>query len=194
MDRKRPKNEKIISGVAKKQKKPFGKRMAEIFFEDDTKSVGSYIMHDVLIPAAKAMLSDMVGGGLDMMLFGERRRGGSSIRRDGNRSVVNYNSMSNSSYGRDRNTISQNRQPARVRNGYEEIILDNHGDADDVLDRLIDQVETYGMVSVADLYDMVGMDSNFTDDKWGWTDLRAATVNRIRDGYLINLPRPQPLN
>ena len=67
--------ERVVTGKVKKQKRGFGKKVAETLCEDDTKSVGSYIIYDVLIPAAKDMLSDMVGGGVDMLLFGERRGG-----------------------------------------------------------------------------------------------------------------------
>ena len=66
--------EKIVTGKVKKQKRGFGKKVAETLCEDDTKSVGSYIVYDVLIPAAKDMLSDMVGGGIDMLLFGGEGR------------------------------------------------------------------------------------------------------------------------
>mgnify|MGYP006874877087 FL=1 len=45
------------------------------------------------------------------------------------------------------------------------------------------------MVSVADLYDLVGITGKVTDNNFGWTDLRNASVTRDRDGYLINLPR-----
>ena len=59
-------------------------------------------------------------------------------------------------------------------------------------------IDTYGMVSVADFYDLVGLQCNYTDNKYGWTDIRNASVVRVRDndgnGYLIKLPKIQPLN
>ena len=59
------------------------------------------------------------------------------------------------------------------------------------LDDLIDQ---YGVVSVADLYDLVGLTStNYTDNKYGWTDLRHAEVRRDRDGYLLRMPKATPI-
>jgi hypothetical protein len=45
------------------------------------------------------------------------------------------------------------------------------------------------MVSVADFYDLVGVDGTYTDNKYGWTNIRNAYVNRVRDGYVIKLPR-----
>ena len=47
---------------------------------------------------------------------------------------------------------------------------------------------------MADLYDMVNITGDYTDTKWGWYDLRGAGVERIRSGYLLDLPRPVPLD
>jgi len=200
-----PKVKKIIVGKAKQQKKTFSKKMAEMFLEDDTKSVGSYIFHDVLIPAGKSMICDIVGWGgfAEMMLFGDRRSGrrgenSSSIRRDGGRTIVNYGSYATRQpiRGDVRDPIERNRDISKVgraRHDFDEIVLETRGEAEDVLALLVDLTVDYGMASVADLYDAVGITSNFTDNKYGWVDLRMATVSRVRSGYLINLPKPQPL-
>lgn len=197
--------EKIIVGTAKTQKRTFGKKLASIFLEDDTKSVGSYIFHDVLIPAGKSMICDIVGWGgfAEMMLFGDRRSGrtnsSSSIRRDGGRSVVNYGGFSNQQPLRGnmrdaRDTTRDMSKIGRARHDFDEIVLETRGEAEDVKALLIDLTIDYGMASVADLYDAVGITPAFTDNKYGWTELRGITVSRVRSGYLINLPRPQPLD
>jgi len=50
------------------------------------------------------------------------------------------------------------------------------------------------MVTVADLYELTGIASSHTDNKWGWTELRGARAVRTRDGhFLLDLPDPQPL-
>ena len=54
-------------------------------------------------------------------------------------------------------------------------------------------LERFDVVSVADLFDMAGISCNYTDNKYGWTDLRNARVERVRDGYIINLPRATSL-
>jgi hypothetical protein len=58
------------------------------------------------------------------------------------------------------------------------------------MDQLIEKYET---VSVADLYELLGVTSSYTDEKWGWVDLREATIRRVRDGYLLDLPKPESL-
>ena len=60
-----------------------------------------------------------------------------------------------------------------------------------MLDELI---ETYGLVRVADLYDLVGITGNYTDNKYGWMNIRNAEIMRVRDGYMIKMPRAVPID
>ena len=77
---------------------------------------------------------------------------------------------------------------------FNEIILGTRVEAEEVIDRLFDLLSKYDNASVADLYELVGITANFTDEKWGWTDLRGASVAKVRNGYLLDLPRPEPLD
>lgn len=175
---------KITTGNVKTKKKGFGKKFAEVFIGDDVTSVSSYILYDVLIPAAKSTLSDMVSGGIEMLLFGEAK--GTRTRRDKNKSYVSYSSYSRGERERgasDRSAVN------RARHNFDEIILESRGEAEEVLSHLVDLTEDYGQATIADLYSLVGMTSAFTDDKYGWTNLSTATVSRVREGYLINLPK-----
>ena len=75
-----------------------------------------------------------------------------------------------------------------------DIIIENRGEAEDVLSRMDELIDQYGLVSVADLYDLVGINGNYTDNKYGWFNIRTASVVRVRDGYMIKLPKAVPLN
>lgn len=182
--------EKVIKGKVVQRKKSLGKRFIETFIGEDVNSVSSYIIHDVLIPAAKSTLSDMVQGGIEMLLFGERK--GNRTRRDQGKSYVSYNSMSSQGNRRDdrrddrRDVQSRN----RARHNFDDVVLSSRGEAEEVLSHLVDLIIDYGQASVSDLYDLVGITGSFTDNKWGWTDLRSGSVSRARDGYLLNLPKP----
>ena len=56
-------------------------------------------------------------------------------------------------------------------------------------------ISTYGIVSVADLYDLVGITGgSYTDNKYGWTNVHNASVIRVRDGYMIKMPKALPLD
>ena len=59
----------------------------------------------------------------------------------------------------------------------DDIILDTREDAEKVVDQLNEVVDTYGSASVSDLYELVGLQGNFKDNKYGWTDVSSAKVN-----------------
>lgn len=181
--REERKVEKVIKGSVIQKKKTLGRKMSETFLGDDSKNVVQYIIYDVLIPAAKSTISDMVSGGIEMLLFGETR--GRNTRRDKGKSYVSYSSY----YKNDDRTNRDRERSNRARHNFDDIILETRGEAEEVLSTLVDMIDDYGMASVADLYDAVGITSNFTDNKYGWTNLSSASVSRVRDGYLINLPR-----
>lgn len=172
---------------AKTKKKSEVKKFADVFIAEDITSVKDYIVNDVLIPAAKKAISDIITNGIDMILYGEAK--GRDRRRDGG-SRVSYTKY----YERDRDRDYDRSRTRRSVYDYDDIILDTRGEAEDVLNRMDDLIDAYGMVSVADLYDLVGVSGNYTDNKYGWTNLRNAEVRRTRDGYLLKLPKALPFD
>lgn len=191
--------EKVVIGKVKRQKRSFGKKMAETFLEDNTRSVGDYVFHDVLIPAAKSMICDIIGWGgfAEMLLFGSVK-GGSRTTRQGGKSFTSYGSFFSGAQGvrgpREQAARREISRVGRARHDFDEIILESRGEAENVLSHLVDMTIDYGQATVADLYDLVDINSDFTDNKYGWTDLRNASVSRVHGGYLINLPRALPLD
>lgn len=184
--------QKIITGTATKQKKTFGRKVSETMLCDDTKSVASYIIYDVLVKAAKTMICDMIGwgGAAELMLFGEKR--GQNTHRNGDKSYTSYGTFFKSG---DRGSSGREiSRTGRARHEFDEIVLETRGEAEEVLSHLVDLTIDYGVASVADLYDLVGINSNFTDNRYGWTDLRGANISGVRGGYLINLPRTHPID
>lgn len=178
--------EKVVKGKVTQKKKSLGKKMAETFLEDDTQSVGEYILYDVLIPAAKSTLTDIVTGGIEMLLYGGQRDDRRSTTRDRGRTYVSYNRMYDRDDRRDRDRV---RERNRNRHEFDDIFLDSKAEAREVLNGLMDLVEDYGQASVEDFYDLVGLDSQYTDSRWGWTDLRNAYIENTRRGWIIRLPR-----
>lgn len=176
--------EKVVSGTVKTKKKGEIRKFTDVFISEDVSNVKSYVLMDVLVPAIKKAISDIITNGIDMILYGETNR--SKHNNGGNR-------PSYRSYYDERN--SRDVRP-QVRNVYsfDDVILDNRADAEEVLDSMGDIIESYGVVSVADMYDLVGVSTNYTDNKYGWTDLRTAHVERDRNGgYYIKLPKALPL-
>jgi len=177
--------EKVVSGTVKTKKKTLGQKIAEAFVPEDVTNVGDYLLQDIFVPSAKKLFEELVTSGISILLYGDAGRG---KRTNTKANRVNYNSI--------RDGANRNSSPVHTRSRYEfdDVILDSRGDAEDVLDRMCELVTAYGMASIADLYDLVGITGNYTDNKYGWTDLRSAYVDRVRDGYLIRMPRVVPLN
>lgn len=69
------------------------------------------------------------------------------------------------------------------------IRFDSREKAEDVLTNMQDIIDAYGFATVADLYDLSGITSNYTDCKYGWTHLRDANIIRLGYGYTLKLPR-----
>jgi hypothetical protein len=174
--------EKVISGKAKARKKGEIRKFADIFLPEDAASVKDYVVMDVIIPAAKNLLSDIIVKGSNLFLFGET---GSSNKRGGGvvAGHVSYGNYYNN------NNNNRNNYSARATYAYDDIICNTRADAEAVLNSLVDLVQEYGTASVADLYEMVGVTGDYTAHKYGWTDLRSATYERTRDGYLLRLPK-----
>lgn len=181
--------EKVVTGTVKRKKKGlFDKFMGNIISED-APSVKSYIFGDVLIPAIKKAISDIVTDGINIILYGESRKGrGRSIA--DRLSYRNY--YDGGSYNRPR--MNERQALTAGQYSYDDIILPSRGEAEDVLARMDELMDTYGLVRVADLYDLVGITGNYTDNKYGWTNITRAEIVRTRDGFMIKMPRAVPID
>lgn len=178
----------VATGIVRTKKKGLAQKAAETFVQDDIRSVGDYILHDVLIPAFKSLIYDTVTGGIDMTLYGGTR--GSNTRRDGGRSHVDYGRIST----RSSSTHTRVYQRDRARHDFNNLTFETRGEAEVVLSALVDLVVDYGSASVADLYDLTGLPGEYTDQKYGWYDLSSATVIRGRGAYELKLPRTVTLD
>lgn len=177
--------QKVVTGKAKVKKKGELSKFKDIFISEDITNVKSYVFLDILVPAIKKAVSDIVRDGVDMILYGET--GKSKSRSNG--SYVSYRDYS-------KRNSSDRFSSDRPRRGYnlDDIILDSRGEAETVLEQMDALIDTYGIVSVADLFDLVGITGEYTDNKYGWTNIRNAEPVRVRDGYMLRLPKPMPID
>ena len=170
--------EKVVAGPVKTKKKSGFGKFINGFVADETQNIKTYLVKDVVIPTIKKTISDVI----DMILYG-RSRGKSRLPS----STISYRSY----YDGPKDSRPEPRAVAGY--NYDDIILDSRGDAEEVLDQLNALIDTYGLASIADLHELVGISGNWTDNKYGWTNLASADVIRTREGYLLKLPRALPL-
>lgn len=182
--------DKVVSGSVKTKKKSSLSKFADTFIEEDKDTVVGYLLSEVLIPSFKKMVSDTIKTGIDKMLYGDAE----VSRSNSPASKISYSKYYNdkSSYSRSSSTApAANRRDTYE---YNNIVLETRGDAEAVLMGMDDIIAKYEIVSVADLYDLVGIAGSYTDYKYGWTDIRSARIERVRDGYVIRMPKALPLD
>lgn len=175
--------QKVVSGKVTKKKEGFGTKFREAFLQGESaETIKDYILFDVMVPQIKNTIIDSI----EMVLFGKVRTNGE--RKKTNGTVYNFNSI----YSGNRTSSTTNSGRSPYASG--DIILETKQDADDVLEAMLAYLEQFGYVSIAELNDLIGVTGEFTDEKYGWTNLRDARVMRAgRDGYLLKLPRVELL-
>ena len=174
---------RVTSGKVKVKKKTALQKMAGGLFADDAEKVKSYILMDIILPTLADGITDVLKKSIDA-IFGRESRSSSNSRS----SKISYRSYYESPDNRG------NSAKTRGVYNYDDIIFNSRGEAEEVLDRMDELVQGYGNVSVAEFYDLAGVSSEYTSNKYGWTDIHTAKVVRVSgDGYMIKLPRAMPL-
>lgn len=124
-------------------------------------------------------LSDIICEKVDKLIFNDK-----ASRTNGYRvSYRNYSENRN-----DSNRVSY-RDYNPKRHVTEEIIFDSKKDAEDILAKMNEFIDTYGFVTIADYYELCSIEkSTFRDNQYGWTNLDEMEVAHCRNGYFIKMP------
>ena len=180
--------EKVVNGPVKVKKKNEVSKLKDVFISEDAANVKSYVIMDVVIPTIQKAIVDIVSDGI-RMIFGQGHDSRRSRSSDG---PVSYRSY----YDKHDDDRRYGRSSSRTRGSYsyDDIIFDSRGEAERVLERMEDLLDQYKLVTVADLYEMVDVPGEWTDNKYGWTSLRTAEAVRVRDGYMLKLPKAFPID
>lgn len=176
--------EKVISGKATLKKETGIRKYFGGFVSNQTGDIKGSIISEVLIPGIQKIIYAAVTTFLESIFPGV----GPGKKTSTPSSKVSYSSY----YARD-NDQKPSYNSSRV-NNYEDVIVEDRREAESVLERMDELISVYGVVSVADYYDLLGLSHNYTDDNYGWTDIHSAMVTKVRDGYLIRLPRAIPIS
>lgn len=174
--------EKVISGTAKTKKNEV-RKFRDVFISEDISNVKSYVLMDVLVPAIKNAIVDIVTDGVNM-IFGT----GSGRKNTSRANYVSYRDYS-------RESRRDDSRASTGRFNYDDILFPSRGEADAVLEQMDAIIEEYGYVTVADMYDMADLTAPYTGNRYGWTSVRRAEIVRVRGGdYIIKLPKAMPID
>lgn len=188
------KNLQKVSGEVIVRKKPFGHKFKTVFFGGEFKEVVRYVSWDVVLPGIRDLGYDVFVNGARRAFYGDR---GAYHRGRPGSIPVTSRAQYNNPIRRiaDPRVTSGPRLPDQPPIAYRqnkkeanEIILVSRDEAESVLEQMLNCVDVYGVVSLADLYEIIGQPKAHTDQKWGWTDLRPNSIKQIREGYLLELP------
>ena len=177
---------KVVNGKVK-TKKNSGRSLMNMFISEDASDVKSYVIMDVLVPAIKKAISDIVTDGIDMILYG-----GKGGRKSSGPSRVAYRN-----YYDDRDRRRDHDHGGRTTGGrfdYEDIVFESRGEAELVREQMLEIIDHYGFVTVADMYDMADLSAPYTAANYGWANIRSAEVIHVRDGYVLKLPKAMPVD
>ena len=156
--------------------------LRDLFVPEDIHAVREHIVRDVVGPAIKKVLFDVLVSGVEAFLYPNGKPGGSSGTK------ISYNGF----FSGQQPTSRAPAQPYRSSViDCESVIFQSRTDAEAVLDALYETLRDYHAVRVADFYEAAGVTfDNYMANSYGWTDLSGAKILMTYDGYVIRMPKP----
>ena len=194
----------VTSGKVEEKSKL--QKAAALFFEEDMDSIKGSIMDGYIKPKAnefmkdsirkvKEFIVDNITGAAEIIFFGStKKRGNGSGWYNG--SKVNYVSYYNGGYDYDGGYRSEPKHEMdRDPNTHlKRIVISSYGKAQEVLGELIGFTKRYSVATVGDYYQLVDLTPTNIDFGYGWFDLVSVQIVKVSGGYMIDLPKPVPLD
>lgn len=182
----RRKLEQVADGSLKSEN--FVTKLKSSFFEGDSRTVGSYVFWEVIIPELRSLILEAGTRGLEHVFRGDSR-GSSPYHRPVGLGVPQQQTP----YGSIYNTRALARPtrpplPAKVSTDNPNVVLSTKDEAEEILRQLSGVIDEYGVTTVSDLYDLIGREPTFIDDGWGWSNLSATKIVEKRGGWVLMLP------
>lgn len=188
-----PKQITKVVNNAKVRKQGMLRRLGNAIVEDSVENAKQEAFGKIIVPGFKSLIFDTFTEVLSIILFSDGRDGGyrprsGGISRRGDR--TSYRDY----YDRKDNRDSGRRDTRDIPFDPDDIVVDTRAEAHMVLDEMDHIIQKYGQASVADFYDVVGVTSDWTDNRYGWTNIRNASIKPVRDGFMLVMPRTHVLD
>lgn len=179
---------KELKGIVVQEKQGF----LSSFLKDDANDIGDFIWNEIIKPTMKKLVYDVITDSIGMLLGQD------------NKSKTRYNKYRSYTYYDDYDWVSSSSRYDRFSyggGGYEErskkaktIAFKTEEDANEVLHLMNERIRKYGRCSIMTLNDLAGVESEYTDEDWGWSNLSSAKIIHTSNGYELRLPKARPFD
>ena len=178
-----------------------------LFLAEDISTISGSIKDDYIKPRLKSfgksivrigkefLVSSLIGC-IEMLILGKTSRLDTNVEVKKTNYLRFYDSLPSPSSAYISSQTSATAQAEKdPTTGVKIIQIQNFGKAEEVREALREIIATYSSktATVADYYQLVGIEPSKTDFSWGWTDLSKAQIVRCKDGWVIEFPRPKPV-
>lgn len=194
----RPKVKAVAVGRRKK-KNVIQRLVVGLIGPDGLPAIGHYVSNSIFKPMLKDAAAKALSSSIQMLIYGSDAARSSSQYGGYRAPERPYRDDQRREYYRGYSTRKPDHKDTYIRPTAgrdartDEIMFKDRQDCVDVLDTLMDQAEQYGAVSLADFYDASGVDSDFTDNNYGWTVdqiKQQAQIRLVDNGsYAIFMPK-----
>jgi hypothetical protein len=170
-------------------KRPATRRFFDFVFAESPKDISKRIGREVVVPKIKAGIEEAIGSFVHGMFWGQGSAPISSmVKGTVLRGGTNL-------YHASGNTAPSGLQQAQAQTqgstgNYEDVVCGTLQAAETLLANLFDTFNRYNVVSVGDLYEMARIPTQISHNAYGWRSLDGARISKVRDGYVVELPRP----
>lgn len=174
--------------------KTLAQKFKDSFKPQNLEGMGTNLVLNIVVPAIKETIMNLGTAALESWLGPYKKKptqyGGYGY---GTTVYSNYSAYYDRTGGMYSQQTVQNQPVKTGKPDYHTIVMNSKEAANRVLDLMVNCLEKYDSVSIKNLYEAIGARGDWTDDSWGWTDLSAARVVQVHNGWLIDLPNAVPL-
>lgn len=185
--------EPVVQGEVVIRKKSLGRKIKDIFFGGDFKNAARYVAAEVALPAFRNMIVDTTTKGIERVIYGpDRATSRTRSPQYGGRTAY-YTPPSRTPY---QSVMLPNQPPYLSRHARQEVgdlIFYSREEAEAVLETLGDIIDKEKVASKAELMEICGKPTQYTDQKWGWSFIGSAEIIQVREGWLLDLPPMEPI-
>lgn len=182
-EHEREKLNPVVSG-ATLQKDGFLKKIKKTFLPKDISDAKSYILKEVIVPGIQGGIIAM----FEVLFYGQASR---------RPPVGGYSSNQRTNYNYVSTQMSRPLGPTQAErnsHNFQWALFQSYEDAENVVSSMLDILDRCGWVTVADYYELCGINAEYPDENWGWTKFRKLDPRKVREGYVVDMEPPVLLN